>query len=584
MAQSLSNLAVGAKIKFGRHSINGEAPQDIIWRVVAKGHVSAPAYPSNSITLLADKVIDLKYYDAMEPAGEDSYRRTGGNNRYSVSNIDQWLNSDGGAGQWYVARHGTDAAPTTALIGANDAYADRPGFLHWFSQDEKNAILTTTIRNKLNELDGRGTEDTNRKVYLPAYCEVMLSYDSVPEGECWEYFANEYGNERLKATVTAQVFEHSTASTKPASISDAVNWVTRTCHTSRDWSHYIYGIGGTYGINGTAALYTTRSAAAYGIRPALNLSATTSISDTVDGDDCYTTIFNHAPSYPVNINIPTIYGGKTNTISWSSVIDPDGDEVSYELACTYNGSLEEIIYSGTNLYYSHYVPYGKSAIQYMVRAVDSNGAYSDYTRSAVVNIVNNSAPVISGTDSDLGIKTEGFIVPYEVTDSDGDGVTVVEAIDGVTTVSYPVIDTIYYSFAVMETTWLKLNNGTHTLTITATDTNGDSSVRTYTFTKNVTTCSVTTVPMRSTSMPTRISLSVSKNIPAEAIFKVEVCNNASGGATWEDATNAVLGNMVHNFTNTSTTNGVWSVSVRVTVDRNGGSGACYIRSIGGNFE
>ena len=46
MAQKISNLPLGAKIKYGRHSINGETAQDIIWFVVAKNHQSTPAYPS----------------------------------------------------------------------------------------------------------------------------------------------------------------------------------------------------------------------------------------------------------------------------------------------------------------------------------------------------------------------------------------------------------------------------------------------------------------------------------------------------------------------------------------------------------
>ena len=44
MAQALSNLPIGAKVKFGKYSVNGEAAQSIIWLVVAKNHSSTPAY------------------------------------------------------------------------------------------------------------------------------------------------------------------------------------------------------------------------------------------------------------------------------------------------------------------------------------------------------------------------------------------------------------------------------------------------------------------------------------------------------------------------------------------------------------
>ena len=38
------------------------------------------------------------------------------------------------------------------------------------------------------------------------------------------------------------------------------------------------------------------------------------------------------------------------------------------------------------------------------------------------------------------------------------------------------------------------------------------------------------------------------------------------------------------FKNTSKTSSGWGVRVRVTVNRNGADGACYITAIGGNFE
>ena len=65
MAQALSNLPLGAKIKFGRYSVNGEAAEEIKWIVVARNH---SGYPSNSVTLLTEGVIDLRSFDAREPS------------------------------------------------------------------------------------------------------------------------------------------------------------------------------------------------------------------------------------------------------------------------------------------------------------------------------------------------------------------------------------------------------------------------------------------------------------------------------------------------------------------------------------
>jgi hypothetical protein len=42
--------------------------------------------------------------------------------------------------------------------------------------------------------------------------------------------------------------------------------------------------------------------------------------------------------------------------------------------------------------------------------------------------------------------------------------------------------------------------------------------------------------------------------------------------------------LVHVFSNTKKTATDWGVLVRVTVERNGATGACYVSAIGGNFE
>ena len=299
-------------------------------------------------------------------------------------------------------------------------------------------------------------------------------------------------------------------------------------------------------------------------------------------------VWNNAPPAPTTLNLPDkIFKGVPITVSWSSVIDPDGDSVSYELECSENlGATWYSVYKGTATTYNHTTAtYAMGFIQYRVRAVDSKGDYSSYTTSSFKTISSNQAPVISGSDSNLGIKTDGFSQTYTVTDAESNEVTITEAIDGVQVRFYIVTLGNTNTFAVTGTTWLQLANGTHSMTITATDSNGAKSVRTYTFTKNLTSLSVKTDPMVASSMPTRIVINVTKNIPAEAIFTVEVCNNGNDSTpTWEDATSAVVGKLVYNFENKSKTADSWAVMIRVTVDRNGGEGACYISAIGGNFE
>ena len=124
MPQALSNLPVGAKVKFGKFQVNTEDAQPIVWTIVAKNHQCTPAYPENAITLHAAEILDLRCFDAKEPSNSNSDRKTSGNNRYSVSNIDQWLNKDAAGGAWYSPAHSADHSPdTTAALSTQLAPA-----------------------------------------------------------------------------------------------------------------------------------------------------------------------------------------------------------------------------------------------------------------------------------------------------------------------------------------------------------------------------------------------------------------------------------------------------------------------------
>lgn len=115
----------------------------IIWKIVDKNHTG---YPSNSVTLMSNKILTLKCFDATEPTNPNADRAANGNNRYSVSNIRQWLNNDAAAGNWYSAQHTYDAPPTNANVWNNiDEYDQQAGFLNGFSQNFKDALLPTIL-------------------------------------------------------------------------------------------------------------------------------------------------------------------------------------------------------------------------------------------------------------------------------------------------------------------------------------------------------------------------------------------------------------------------------------------------------
>jgi hypothetical protein len=152
-----------------------------------------------TITLMTKNIIRYAAFDAQEPNNplvDDSWdrplRQSGGNNRWSVSNIHQWLNSEGSANEWFTPQHEYDEAPTNDNVfsesGTSGAYADDPGFLDGFSTEIKQHFATVKNKTILCDADklalSKDYEETEDKVFLPSYTEMGFGNldDSNPEG------------------------------------------------------------------------------------------------------------------------------------------------------------------------------------------------------------------------------------------------------------------------------------------------------------------------------------------------------------------------------------------------------------------
>lgn len=295
MPQALSNLTVGSKVKFGKYQVNTEDAQPIVWTVVAKNHQCTPAYPTNAITLHAAEILDLRCFDAKEPSNSHPNRQNHGNNRYSVSNLDQWLNKDAAGGAWYSAAHSADHSPdTTAGTGGyGTQYAARPGFLNGFTDDEKAAILSTTIRVVKPSEDGGSYEDVVRKVFLPSTTEVGLSNEnSIAEGAAWGYYTSDTA--RI-GYVTQQCFSNTPSSAKPSNKNTAWDWWLRTPY--RSIPDYVRSVR----INGILFNISAYVGIA-GVRPALNLPSSLLVSDSTDADGCYTFVWTSPTDYTFSLN------------------------------------------------------------------------------------------------------------------------------------------------------------------------------------------------------------------------------------------------------------------------------------------
>lgn len=294
MPQALSNLPVGAKVKFGKYQVNTEDAQPIVWTIVAKNHQCTPAYPENAITLHTAEILDLRCFDATEPSNSDSNRQSYGNNRYSLSNLDQWLNKNAAANAWYTAAHTADQSPnSSSVVYANTQYANRPGFLNGFTTDEINAILATTIRVVKPSVDGGSYEDIQRKVFLPSTTEVGLSNEnSIAEGSAWGYYTS---NTARIGYVTQQCFSNTPSSSKPSSKTTAWYWWLRTPRYSyANFARHVYSDGSSY--------YSRAYYGDYGVRPALNLPSSLLVSDSTDVDGCYTFVWTSPTDYTFTLH------------------------------------------------------------------------------------------------------------------------------------------------------------------------------------------------------------------------------------------------------------------------------------------
>jgi hypothetical protein len=283
----------------------------------------------------------------------------------------------------------------------------------------------------------------------------------------------------------------------------------------------------------------------------------------------------------------TVVGGQPLTITWSAATDVDGNLSGYTLERQNNASgTWTQIYSGSALSYSDTITKGWTSVQYRVKAYDSAAAASGYTTSTVRTVDNNTPPTVSSSSSgDLGTKNAGFSISYTVNDVDGDAVTVVEAIDGVTKRSYAATLGANNSFAVTGTYFQQLLNGKHTMTVTATDSGGKSGTLTLTFTKAVYSLSITLeTPLAADDLITKAVINITRSIPADATFQVLLTNNAlDPSPVWEDVTANVTNGLNHVFANTTAVNGN-AFNFQITASRGASNTGGYISTIGGAFE
>lgn len=198
----------------------------------------------------------------------------------------------------------------------------------------------------------------------------------------------------------------------------------------------------------------------------------------------------------------------------------------------------------------------------------------------------NTLPTItSDKTGDLGTLDSGFTCNYSVDDADeSDSVSVTLDLDGTQISTFTATKNQQETYTLGGDDWLKVTNGEHTFTITASD-GKDAATNAITFTRNLTELTVTLAqPFPADDVISACALNVEGSIPADAVCKYEVTNNAlDTEPVWEDCTKKSQAGFSYIFSNKTAENG-FAFNFRVTIARSASGSGGYISSISGGFE
>lgn len=488
MSQKLSALPAGAKVKDASTAYNGKA---IVWQIGGHNH-----YAAGQTVLVSKDIITLKAFDAIEASNTDSNRKNYGNNRYSVSNLRQWLNSNTSA--WYAAQHSADAPPSNANVWSNNnEYDAEAGFLTNFSANLRNALIPTALTVAKNTVtDGGGSETVTDKVFLLSNTEVGLANENgIVEGKLLAMFSND----------ASRVAYPTTEAVTKSEYKDATNLVA-----SKTWYYWLRSPYASYSYSArsvsTSGTLNDNSAyiGSYGVRPALNLSSDILVSDTTDSDGAYAIIWNAAPVPTITTeNNKTLYENDTIVIDGNAIDSDNGDVVIVKASinggtarvlqtAVSNGSTPIVFnktytFKGGKLYdnetlLTDTLAAGTAHILKVWAEDDKGNKSAEIIRTFYT--VPNRAPVLvvdavtpSGT-----IDNDKFSITGSTTDPDGNDVTVVYRINSGAAVEIANGVAGSWSFNV---TLGSLKVGENTIVIEVTDTFGFKASKTVKLAKNI---------------------------------------------------------------------------------------------------
>lgn len=251
---------------------------NIVWKVADKNHAG---YPTDSVTLITDKIIQIMASDAKEPNNSDSGRSFSGNNRHIFSNLLQWLNSNAVAGNWYSPKHSADQAPTTKNTHVSyNPYTSWAGFLAMLDPKFVADLLDTTLTVVKSSTDGGGYETFTAKMFLASNTEVGHTNEGeIAEGALLALFSDNAS--RIAYPTTECVSNSDGYSNSEFATSKGWWWWLRTPNLS-----YTFSVRDVY--SGGTLHYNNAYSGAGGVRPLCNLPGSLRVSESPNAAGNYT--------------------------------------------------------------------------------------------------------------------------------------------------------------------------------------------------------------------------------------------------------------------------------------------------------
>lgn len=314
------------------------------------------------------------------------------------------------------------------------------------------------------------------------------------------------------------------------------------------------------------------------------------VTDGQGGTATRTWTFTRTNSAPTISGVDTNLGDKNLAFTYEyTVDDADGDPLTIkeelndqELRTINNAPRGEILSISLTAAQLHAL--GLNTVNTLkITATDGKGGTA-YRRVTFKRT--NSAPSISGQDTDLGLQIGSFAEEYTVTDVEGDNVVVTEFVDDKQLRSYQATLGQTETVELSREEWLVLSNGAHQLRVEAVDGNFATSVRVWNFSKDEKVLEFQlAAPEETDERASKILITPTWKTEGAAVL-VEACNNAFDAVpTWEDITAMVVLNRVYNFTNMAKTADKWGVNVRFKLTKNDGyDGEISVSGFGGAYE